>query len=182
MLPEIVSKEILWEGKFLKSYLTTYKNSNGELIRWEALKRLNCHGIAAIIPFTNHGETILIKQFRAPVEKYVVEFPAGLNERNEPLEEVAKRELLEETGYLAKTVKEIAIGPLSAGASTEILTVYIAKDLVNTGKQQLESAEEIEVIKMPIEGFYNNLYTLQDNETYIDLKTYGLFELAKKHL
>jgi len=181
-MPEIIDKKVFWEGKFLKGILITYRNSKGEVLPWEALKRVDCYGIVAVIPFTKEREVILIKQFRPPVERYVIEFPAGLNDRNESLVNVAKRELLEETGYQASTVKEIAIGPLSAGASTEVLTVYIAKDVIFTGGQKLDKNEEIDVIRVPVEYFYERLYDLQDHETYIDLKTYGLFELAKRHL
>ncbi len=177
-MPEIIDEKVLWKGRFLKSILITFKNSVGELIHWEAMKRLNCKGIVAIVPFTKDGEIILIKQFRPPVKKFVIEFPAGLNDNNESLKEVAKRELLEETGYKAETVKEIARGPLSAGASTEILTVYVANDVVYAGKQKLDTAEEIEVIKISKDGFYKHLYSLEDDNTYVDLKTCGLYEMA----
>ncbi len=180
MLPEIVDRKVLWEGRFLKSILITFKTAQRELVPWEALKRVDCHGIVAIVPFTKEGEVILIKQYRAPVERYVIEFPAGLNDHHESLDEVAKRELIEETGYRAETVTSIIKGPLSAGASTEVLTVYIARDVVFTGSQQLEEHEEIEVIKVPAEGFYEGICALQDKNTYIDLKVFGLFELSKR--
>ncbi len=182
MMPEIINTEVIWEGRFLKSILITYKNGRGEEIPWEAVKRVNCTGIVAIVPFTKDGYVILNRQFRPPVERYVIEFPAGLNDRDESLESVARRELLEETGYYAETLNEIAKGPLSAGASTEVLNVFMAKDVVLNSSQKLDRAEDIEVIRLPVEGFYERLYELQNEDTYIDLKVYGLFELAKKHL
>ncbi|MBF0344909.1 MAG: NUDIX hydrolase [Nitrospirae bacterium] len=181
MIPSIIGHKVVWQGRFLKALILDYQTSKGERMNWEAFKRINCDGIVAIVPFTANDETIVIKQFRPPIGKYVIEFPAGLNDRNEPLEEVAKRELLEETGYTAKTVEEIAIGPLSAGASTEVLTVYVAMDAVYNGDQKLDRGEDIEIIKLPVKDFYERLYALEDENTFVDLKLYGLFVLAMRH-
>ncbi|NOZ24635.1 MAG: NUDIX hydrolase [Nitrospirae bacterium] len=180
MKPEILGTKTLWEGNFLRSILITYRNSRGETIPWEAFQRIGVRGIVAVVPFTAGGEILLIKQFRPPLGRYVVEFPAGLNDKDEPLEEVARRELLEETGYRADKLKAIAEGPLSSGASTEILSVYLAEEVVYTGRQRLDEVEEIEVIRLPVNGFHERLVRLRDDETYIDLKIPGLFELARR--
>ncbi len=182
MLPEIIDRETFWKGKYLETLQTTYINLAKKRITWESVKRITCNGIVGIVPFTDNGETILIKQFRPPVERFVIEFPAGLNDKNEPLIEVARRELQEETGYFSEDIEEIAVGPLSAGASNEVLNVFIARNAVLQGSQNLDHAEEIEVIKVKIEGFYESLYALERDDTYIDLKLYGLFELARRHI
>ncbi len=178
--PEILKRDILWEGRFLRSLLITYRNSRGETVTWEAYQRKGTEGIVAVVPFTEGDEVVLIKQFRPPVGRYVVEFPAGLNDRDEPLEEVARRELLEETGYSADRLFPILTGPLSSGASTELLTVFLAIDAVDTGSQRLDDVEEIEVIRIPVGEFYDRIMDLIDEETYLDLKIPGLFELAKR--
>ncbi len=178
MTPEIIETKTLWEGRFLRSILITYRNATGDIIPWEAFQRIGVRGIVAIVPFTAEGEVLLIKQFRPPLGRYVIEFPAGLNDKDESLEDVAGRELLEETGYRADTLRAIAEGPLSSGASTEILTVYFADNVVYTGKQTLDDVEEIEVIRVPLEGFHKHLPSLQNDETYLDLKIPGMFELA----
>ncbi|NOY39271.1 MAG: NUDIX hydrolase [Nitrospirae bacterium] len=178
MKPEIIETRTLWEGSFLRSILITYRNARGNIIPWEAFQRIGVRGIVAVVPFTVTGDVLLIKQFRPPLGRYVVEFPAGLNDRDERLEDVARRELLEETGYRADTLTAVAEGPLSSGASTEILTVYFADNVVYTGKQTLDDVEEIEVISLPLDGFHKHLLSLQDDETYLDLKIPGMFELA----
>ncbi len=176
----IISYRTLWEGRFLRTVEITFKNGKGNLIPWESVQRVGTKGIVAVVPFTVHSEVLLIRQFRPPVDRYVIEFPAGLNDKDEPLEEVAKRELLEETGFVAEEVIKIAEGPLSPGSSTEILTVYLARDVRDTGRQRLDDVEEIEVIKIPEEEFYERLFDLEDEETYIDLKIPGLFEIARR--
>jgi 8-oxo-dGTP pyrophosphatase MutT (NUDIX family) len=175
---EILDKNVLWEGRFLRSLLIKYRNLKGNIISWEAFDRVEVKGIAVIVPFTRDDEIILTKQFRPPVNKYVIEFPAGLNDQGESLEEVARRELLEETGYEAESLSLIAEGPLSSGASSEILTVFLATDVQFRDSQRLDEVEEIEVMKVPVQGFYGHLQSHQDNETYLDLKIFGLYELA----
>ena len=54
------------------------------------------------MPLTDDAEFLLIRQFRPPVNNYVIEFPAGLNDKGDTLKEAAERELLEETGYTAR--------------------------------------------------------------------------------
>ncbi|KJU81842.1 NUDIX hydrolase, core domain protein [Candidatus Magnetobacterium bavaricum] len=170
MIPSIVGHKVAWQGRFLNALILEYQTSGGELMNWEAFKRNNCDGIVAIVPFTAEDETIVIKQFRPPIGKYVIEFPAGLNDRNESLVDTARRELLEETGYDAPTLEEITVGPLSAGASTEVLTVYVARDAVCKGTQTLDRGEDIEIIKLPVKDFYQRLYALEDQHTYISIR------------
>lgn len=182
MSPETIGEKVLWEGRYLRSLLIEYRNSTDDVISWEAFQRVGVNGIVAVVPFTPEGDVILVKQFRPPVKSYVIEFPAGLNDKDETLEEVAARELLEETGYRTDNLRVIAEGPLSPGASTEILTVFLATNLLDTGKQRTDDVEEIEVIRVPSEGFNEKLLSLMDDETFLDLKIPGLFELALREI
>lgn len=179
MKPGIIGKEVTWIGTYLQGVVLRFRTSSGSVMRWEAFQRVGCSGIVAVVPFTIDDLVILTKQYRPPVNKYVIEFPAGINDRNETLEEVARRELAEETGYRADSVQFLCEGPLLSGSSSEHMTVFLAKDVVDTGRQMLDHLEEIEVIRLPVKGFHEALCSLHDNDTLIDLKTPGLFELAK---
>ncbi|MBF0405306.1 MAG: NUDIX hydrolase [Nitrospirae bacterium] len=180
---KILGKKINWSGTFLRAVQFEIENSQGVKFNWEAFERQNVSGIVAVVPITDAGgSVIVVKQFRPPAGKYVIEFPAGLNDKGELLVEAARRELLEETGCTAGRLFPIATGPLSSGASTEVLTVYAALDVVCSEEQALDPHEDIEIIKLPVDNFYDHVYALEDEDTYIDLKLYGLFELAKRHL
>jgi len=186
----ILEKKTLWEGMFLRSVITTYIDSSGSVRKWESFERVNCKGIVAIVPVTDDKEVLLIRQFRPPVNGYVIEFPAGLNDKGDTLEEAARRELLEETGYSAKEMIFLTEGPMSSGASGEILTVYLAKSLALNPLNQVQGqsigerdeTEDIEVLKVPINELDCKLSALRSEGNYIDLKIYGLMELAKRHL
>lgn len=179
---EIVKRETVYEGRFLRCLILTYRDPEGILRQWEAVERVNCDGIVAIVPVTGEGEMILIRQFRPPVDAYVIEFPAGLNDRGENAEEVASRELLEETGYEAKEMTFLAKGPLSSGSSREVLTVYLAKGLEFKGIVQREETEDIEVMKIPVDAVFETLSRLAEEGNLVDLKILGLIEMARKHL
>jgi 8-oxo-dGTP pyrophosphatase MutT (NUDIX family) len=179
---KIIGRKTVWEGKFLRSILITYIDSSGVVREWESFERMNCKGIVAIVPLTDDKEVLLIRQFRPPVNGYVIEFPAGLNEKGDSLEEAARRELLEETGYYSKDMIYLAEGPLSSGASGEILTAFLAMGLEFRGIGERDETEDIEVLKIPINVLYDRMYTLRAEGNLIDLKILGLLELAKRFL
>jgi 8-oxo-dGTP pyrophosphatase MutT (NUDIX family) len=181
-VPSIKEKRTLLEGKFLRFLLTTYIDAYGVERQWESFERVNCNGIVVIVPIVDEREIILTRQFRPPTNTYVIEFPAGLNDKGDTLEAAAKRELLEETGYIAGELIFLTEGPMSSGASGEILTAYLARNLEYKGIGERDDGEDIELIQVPLEKLDKKLSDLQAEGNCVDLKIYGLIELAKKHL
>jgi 8-oxo-dGTP pyrophosphatase MutT (NUDIX family) len=181
---EIINKKPLWTGKFLRTVLIKYSahcNSSNtfETRDWEAVERVNCSGIVGIVPVTDSGEIILIRQFRPPVNGYVVELPAGLCDMGESLEDAAKRELIEETGYSAGSMRFLVKGPMSSGSSSEMLNVFVATDLTYVGIGTRDETENIEVLKIPSENCASALLKMQTDGSIIDLKINGLVEMAQ---
>jgi len=181
---ETIDKKTVWEGKFLRSLILTYRDKSGNLRNWEAVERVGCSGIVAVVPVTKKHEFLLIRQFRPVVNNFVVEFPAGLNDKNENLIDAARRELIEETGYDSDELIFLCEGPISSGISTEILSVFLAKD-VSLASEELkkqypaDESERIEVIKTPVSEIYRTLQGLRDKGDLIDMKVCGLVEMAK---
>jgi len=181
---KIIGKRPLWSGKFLRTVLIDYSthcSSSNSVERrdWESVERVNCSGIVGIVPITEEGEVILIKQFRPPVNGYVIELPAGLCDMGETLEEAAARELIEETGYAAGRLRFLVKGPMSSGSSSEMLTVFVATDLTYVGVGKRDETENIEVFKIPGEGLASALLRLQQENSFIDLKINGLVEMTQ---
>lgn len=185
---KIIGKQPLWEGRFLRAVKLSYVDNpcpagvseDACVVReWEAVERINCEGIVAVVPFTGSGTVLMIRQFRPPVSGYVVELPAGLCDIGESFEEAAARELIEETGYSARSLTYLMKGPMSSGASSEILNVYVATDLTFVGIGKRDETEKIEVLEVSLANLGSELIRLQEEGNYIDLKIYGLVEMAK---
>ena len=184
---DVIQKKTLWEGKFLRAVLIRYNvrcNSSNtvEARDWEAFERVNCDGVIGIVPFTDNGEVVLIRQFRPPINGFVIELPAGLVDAGEDFEQAVRRELIEETGYEAGDVQFLTEGPMSSGASAEILSVYVATGLIHVGIGQRDETEDIEVIPVQLDKVAARLQELRQNGDHIDLKIYGLIEMAKNFL
>ena len=125
---------------------------------WEYIERVNCSGVVIIVSKTDDNKVVLIEQFRHPVQKKVIAFPAGLagdehGKRGEPLSAAAKRELLEETGYKARTMKKIFVGPVSAGMCRDMVTIFRASGIRKVAKGGgVGEWEEIKVHEVPLDS------------------------------
>ena len=97
----------------------------------------------------------LFEQFRPPVDRYVIEFPAGLiNDQKvasiETYRKAARRELLEETGYQARKIVKLVQGPEASGSSSFILTMVMACGLKRIHEGGGDDSESIRVHKVPL--------------------------------
>jgi ADP-ribose pyrophosphatase len=179
---EIISKKTVWTGKFMSAVEITYRDARGHVRTWEALERVGIGGIVVMVAVTPSGNVILERQFRPPMGRDVLELPAGLVEPGESMEVAAKRELIEETGWAAGKLDFLAEGPISTGASTETLRAYLCTGLKHVGKNGGDDNEIIEVIEVPIGSAQEYLRDAQAKGLLVDLKVFGLVELARRAL
>ncbi len=99
---------------------------------WSFVRRTRNVSVVAVVAVTDDHGFLLVEQFRAPVNQRVIELPAGLardEDASESLQTAAERELLEETGYTAKSWTKLATVTSSAGLTNEVVTVFSAKQL-----------------------------------------------------
>jgi ADP-ribose pyrophosphatase len=177
---EIISRKVVWKGSFMSAIEITYRDAHGVIRTWEALERVGIAGIVVMVAITPSGNVLLEKQFRPPLGRDVIELPAGLVDFGESMEEAARRELIEETGWTANKLTFLAEGPISTGASTEALRAYLCTNLEHVGKNGGDDNEIIEVIEVPIENAQSFLRNEQMHGMLVDLKVFGLIELARK--
>ncbi len=100
--------------------------------------------VVAILPITADNRLILERQFRPAISANIYEIPAGHIEKNEKPRHAALRELEEETGFIAGTLKKIALLYGSPGILNERMHIYIASDL-RKGRKNLDPGEEIKL-------------------------------------
>jgi ADP-ribose pyrophosphatase len=181
---KMMGRKIVWEGRFIRAMLLEYMDYKGEVRCWEGVERVKVNGIVGIIPVTSDGNLLLIRQFRPLLNCYVIELPAGLNDKGETLVEAAKRELIEETGYMCDNLVLVAEGPVSIGLSTETMSVFLAPDAVPATPQLLaefpiDDTEDIEVIKTPLMSAYETIAEYRAKGDLADIKIYGFIQLAR---
>ena len=103
-------------------------------------------GAVAVIPLLDDGRMVLVRQYRYPIAKTIVEFPAGKLDAGESTLECARRELLEETGYRAAEWAFACEIHNAAAYSTESIWLYFARGLT-AGKQKLDQGEFLDVVE-----------------------------------
>lgn len=142
-----LESENIFDGNLLHIKKDKVKLPNGG----EAYREWVKHpGAAAVIPLTDQGEIILVRQYRYPIDEVTLEIPAGkLDVSGEDPLECAKRELSEETGYTAQKYKFLSKLATSVGFSDEVIYIYAAKGL-KAGTQHTDEDEFINVVKVPL--------------------------------
>lgn len=176
---KIVKTELLKKTKWVHVKETVYKDRFGTIKKWAYLERSGKTEAAVIIPIDKkQGKVLLIKQYRLPMEDYVIEFPAGLIDAGETPEETAERELLEETGFKGKILFRSPKLCTSAGLTNEIIYL-VEMEIDSTGGkdsiQALDSSEDIEFFFIDIEGGRDRLSEFVKKEYIIDSKVWAFF-------
>jgi ADP-ribose pyrophosphatase len=141
----MIETRIRHEGR----YLRFVDDSRG----WEYAQRTNALTGVVIIAVTQQRELIFIEQFRIPLNRVVLELPAGLSGDEGTVEaeiESAKRELLEETGYGGGTWRFLFAGPTSPGLTDEQVHFFIATGVEKVGAGGGIPGEAITVHVVPV--------------------------------
>lgn len=143
--PKILSSKEVFHGKVFSvtadSVLEGDKTYQREVVRHP--------GSAAILPVFEDGTVALVRQYRHPAVRYLLEVCAGTLDDRERPEEAAARELEEELGLVAGKMELLSEFFVSPGYCEEKMWLYLATDLTETA-QRLEEDEAVEVVRMPL--------------------------------
>lgn len=140
-----VSEKYLYKGRIINLRVDDITLPNGEPAKREIVEHSGGVGIVAI---DENNDVYLVKQFRYPYKKAVLEIPAGKLNKGENPKECGERELLEEVGVVAQRVEELGQVYPSPGYCEEIIFIYLATNLKHS-TQNLDEDEFLEVIKLP---------------------------------
>lgn len=145
---QVTDSKIIHKGKVFDLKIDTLKYDSGN----EGIREVAIHnGGAVVVPVLNDERIVLVKQFRYPFGKFLFELPAGKLDFNEDPLECAKRELIEETGYRTENFTKLGSICTTPGFCTEILHIYLAKDLTDGNHAREEGEYGMEVFYYPIE-------------------------------
>ena len=168
-----LDSRLAFEGVFLRLYVDRVKSADGHVGTREYLRH---PGAVMIVPLLDAEHVLLERQFRYPLGRAIVEFPAGKIDAGEPPFECARRELLEETGYTARRWSYLGGLHNAIAYSDEKIEIYLAEDLERNGSGTLDAGETLEVFEAP----WRQLLEWVRDGSVTDVKTMvGAFWLEK---
>src|ERR1043166_7151038 len=138
--PEFIDSKKVFAGRVFDVTVDTVREGDATYIR----EVVHHPGSAVILPAFEDGTIALVRQYRHPAVKYLLELPAGTLNDGERPELGAARELEEELGLIAGNLEKLAEFFVSPGFCEEKMWLYLARDLKETA-QRLEEDELIEV-------------------------------------
>ena len=177
-----IRKEIVKEGKYINFVRKHFLTRSGKEGTWEMVERNNVFhgGAVAIVAITRDREVILERHWRYAIESFVIQLPAGLTDQEgEGEEETARRELREETGYLAKELIPIKVTPECSVMTTAMVKHYLAPNVEYVGGEKPDDAEIIEVLKVPLKKIPDLILNLPP-DTILDLRVPGMLWILEK--
>ncbi len=167
-----VSGELAYDGHFLKVQRDQVVLPDGKLTEREYIRH---PGAVVIIPLFSDGSVLMERQFRYPLNRVFIEFPAGKIDPGEDPLVCAKRELLEETGYTAGSWQFVCTIHNAIAYADEHLDIFLARDL-QPGQAQLDDEEFLETYQAPFQQLLEGVKCgeITDVKTVI-----GIFWLEK---
>ena len=181
--PKLLIKkdELVFDGKFIRVFRRHFRNRNtGARGVWEMVRRKTYGRIVAIVALTQKNEAILTKIYRVPIRSWIIECCAGLmDKKGESEKSVARRELLEETGYAVASLRKLAAGPFNAGLRDDEIAYYLGTGAYKIQKPQPEDGEDIEVLKVPLKKL-PRLLLHPPRGVKVDIKLLGILYLLEK--
>ena len=146
--PEILATEVVAQSRLFKIESLDLRFSNGVERTYERMKPSGRHAVL-IVPVTEQGDLLLIREYSAGTERYELGFPKGLIDQGESAAEAANRELKEEIGFGAKALQPLKEVVLAPSYFSSKMTLFLAQDLY---PEQLDGdePEPLQIVRWPL--------------------------------
>lgn len=171
---EFIKSELLLQGRTFKIRRDFLKTPDG---RETTLEIVEHGGSVVVIPVDEQGNMWFVRQYRHATGKELLELPAGTRDGDEPYAECAAREIREETGMEAGTLKQLGSFYLAPGYSTEFMGVFLATDLKHNPLDP-DADEFLAVEKIPV----GQAFEISERGEVLDAKSLAALLLARPHL
>lgn len=176
-----LESQLIFDGKVLHVYKDIIGLPNGGTSMREYCRH---GGAVCVVPLTDKGEVVCVRQYRYALSRVTLEIPAGkLDSPDEIHEEAALRELREETGYRCGKLTPIGDLATSPALLTEIIYMYLAEDLTE-GETDPDEDEFIEFVKIPLDEMVDMIIRgeIQDSKTQAAvLKVWAMKQKGKNN-
>ena len=175
---ERTASEEIFKGRVVHLYRDTVRLPNGKLTTREVMRH---PGAVCIVPLTSEGEVVMVRQYRYPFGTVLLEAPAGKLDPGEAPEDCARRELREETGAVAETLRYMGDFYPSVAVLDENIRLYLATGLTFLEAQPDED-EFLAVERIPLKTLVERVLSgeIKDGKTQTALlKAWCLLGCAK---
>ena len=174
LFEKTVSSKTVFEGKVFDVEIKDIITPEGNASTREIVKH---PGGACVLPVDDEGNCYLVKQFRSPFGKVMIEAPAGKLEKDEDPLHCVSREITEETGFTARSIECVGAIAATPGYCSEIITLYIGTGLEYKGGNP-DPNEYLATVKMPLK----EALRMADSGELRDAKTVVLLYKASRRL
>lgn len=174
LFEKTIDSKTVFEGKVFDVEIKKIITPEGRESYREIVKH---HGGACILPVDGEGNYYLVKQFRSPFEKVMLEAPAGKLEKGEDPLHCVSREITEETGFTADSIECVGAIAATPGYCSEVITLFIGTGLKYKGGTP-DPNEYLSTVKMPL----SEALKLAENGVINDAKTLVLIYKASRRL
>ena len=141
-----LSSKLIYQGRAISLRVDTVKKNDGRETTREIVEHSE---VIVVVAVDEKNNVLLVRQYRTPVEKELLEIPAGGIDGDEKPEEAVRREMQEETGFLPRKLVKLGGFYSAPGFCTEYLHVFLATDLVPS-RLNAEDTDEIRLERVPI--------------------------------
>ena len=174
-MKEVPVKRLERNLKYHGNILNVYEDVvevNGHIAHWDFIHH---DGAAAVVPVTEDGKILMVRQYRNALDRYTLELPAGkLDEPEEPKIQCAYRELEEETGFRTENMEYLISVNTTVAFCNEAIDIFVARDLIPS-RQHLDEDEEINVEAWDVEELKKLIYAgkMTDGKTIAGIMAYA---------
>jgi len=153
---------VLAEGYKKRLDVQKFKDHNGQEVDFYFLERPFW---SVVLPITKDGQVLMVRHFKQGSESIMDELPAGIADfSSETPEQVVRRELEEETGYIAHEVVSLGSCHYDSGSSHAKFYCFLATGCEPNGKTNLDATEQIELVKMPFLDWAREIMRAETDE------------------
>ena len=166
-----INRELKYKGTMIEMYSDTISVPNGNITHWDFIKH---KGAAAVVPITDDGKVVMVRQYRNALDRETLEIPAGgLNSQEETTKDAAARELEEETGYQSNDLELLITVATTVAFCNEMIDIYVARNLIQS-KQNLDEDEYVEVEEYTVDELADMIYAgkINDSKTISAIMAY----------
>lgn len=168
-----INRELKFKGAIVDFYQDTIEIDGNHTATWDFIKH---KGAAAVVPVTEDGKILMVRQYRNALDRYTLEIPAGaLDSEDEPGIACASRELEEETGYRCDNLEWLITLRTTVAFCNERIEVFVAKNLVPS-HQHLDEDEFIELKAYTLDELKEKIFAgeIEDAKTVSSLMAYAV--------